>query len=233
MKMTLGLVALLSVSMSARAINVEFSGVEFSNEERSVIASIAETTETEVREVLPTLDLNLVLVVKTGTFVIEQTGETGKALSPGTIQWTVDNSRPEGVIAIARAHLRHTLFHEFHHLVRRWLIEGGDPTHRASFVGAAISEGMATAFARDFGGERAPWADYPDDIEAWVEEIRRLPTNGYRYDHWMFRHPDGRQWIGYRAGTYLVDRAMRASGKNAVELSTTPAKDILDMGSTR
>ena len=40
-------------------------------------------------------------------------------------------------------------------------------------------------------------------------------------------HPDGTRWIGYRAGTYLVDRAMRASGKSAADLVAMPTEDLL------
>jgi hypothetical protein len=46
----------------------------------------------------------------------------------------------------------------------------------------------------------------------------------------MFKHPDGRLWIGYRAGTYLVDRAMAKSGKTSVSLLTVPVQEIVEMG---
>ena len=41
------------------------------------------------------------------------------------------------------------------------------------------------------------------------------------------QHPNGTRWIGYRAGTYLVDRAMRASGKSAADLVAMPTEDLL------
>ena len=43
--------------------------------------------------------------------------------------------------------------------------------------------------------------------------------------HWMYRHPDGRRWVGMRAGTYVADQATRRSGKSAAELVN--AADIL------
>ena len=222
---TLSLV-LMSSGLPARAVNVEYHDdvYSFTQNERAVIQLIADATEKEVRAHLSGLAEPLVLIVRTGKYVIEQTGETGTALSAGTVQWTVDHQRPEGVVTIARNQLRHTLFHEFHHLVRGWLIDGGDSTLKSSFMGAVISEGMATVFARDFAGAKVPWAEYPNEVSHWAGELQRLPTRGYRYDHWMIRHPDGRQWIGYRTGTYLVDLAIEPRNffrKNIIPMSQT------------
>jgi hypothetical protein len=46
----------------------------------------------------------------------------------------------------------------------------------------------------------------------------------------MFDHPDGRRWIGYRTGTYLVDRAMAGSGKSTIDLLGATAAEIIEMG---
>jgi uncharacterized protein YjaZ len=43
----------------------------------------------------------------------------------------------------------------------------------------------------------------------------------------MFQHPDGRRWIGYRAGTLIVDRAIAASGASSAALVRVPTADIL------
>ena len=48
-------------------------------------------------------------------------------------------------------------------------------------------------------------------------------------EHWMRRHPDGRRWIGLKAGTYLVDRAMRASGQSAAELVSASTEEVLSL----
>jgi hypothetical protein len=66
------------------------------------------------------------------------------------------------------------------------------------------------------------------EIDAWAREVLALPANAPR-DVWLFRHPDGRRWIGYRVGTYLVDRAMRSAGKNSAELVRVPAAAIVAM----
>ncbi len=232
-KPRLSRVVIFLISMSAvshvHAVTVEFQdeNYEFTVEERDVVQSIADDTEIEVRKLLPSLDTDIVLVVSSSKYVIDITGEGGMAMSAGQVLWTVDHERPGGVIGIANAHLRHTLFHEFHHLVRGWLIEGGMPKN--SFMVGVVSEGMATAFARDFSGEDAPWSKYPDDVDGWVYELQSVAT-GDRYAEWMFLHPDGRKWIGYRAGTFLVDLAMEATGKNSADLVNVSADEIIELG---
>jgi uncharacterized protein YjaZ len=96
------------------------------------------------------------------------------------------------------------------------------------FMEGVVSEGLATAFARDAANEDAPWAKYPDDAERWVHELLQLPLTA-DYAQWMFFHPDGRPWIGYRAGTFLADRAIAASGRSAAALVRTDSRDVVEL----
>ena len=232
-KLSLGL-ALLP-SLNAQTILVEFSddvGYVFSEEEQAVIVEIASATHAEVRESLPLLPAEIRLTVSVGRAVIPETGEIGLAPQPGHVSWTVDPSRPEGIVAIARTSLRSTLFHELHHLARGYVVRGGAP--RTSFMDAVVSEGMATAFERDFAGTMPPWGDYPEDIVMWVEELLVLPMSAYgSYQEWMFQHPDGRRWIGYRVGTYIVDQAMMASGLSSADLVERSTEEILDFAGVK
>jgi hypothetical protein len=197
----------------------------FSPSERRTIEQIATATVAEVRRLLPMLSKQITLHVETDTNVIPEIGATGSADSPSTIRWRVDPDRAGGVQAIATSHLRTFLFHELHHLARGATLPPGS----GGYIDAMITEGLATAFERDFGGARPLWGIYPDNVGEWVTEVRALPTHIPRRD-WMFQHPDGRRWIGYKVGTYLVDRAMRASGKSAVDLVSVPADQILTLG---
>jgi len=210
----------------AHPTTVEFyivDGYRFSQAERDTIQNIADATALEVRRFLPTLAGELVLkVYPDGSDVIDETGAAGSVAVPRVVYWTVDPKRAGGVVAIAKTHLRSTLFHEFHHLVR------GMSVSPESLVDHVITEGMATVFERDFAGAVYPWGEYPDDVSAWVTELMALP-NDARRDPWMVRHPDGRRWIGYKAGTYLVDRAAKASGKSAAELVSASTEDVIRM----
>jgi hypothetical protein len=191
----------------------------------AVLRDIADATEVEVRTHLPTLEDQLRLVVQVGTQVIPETGEAAASIAPGVIAWTVDPGRPGGVTAIAQSHLRHTLFHEMHHLVRGWTFYGGAPSD--SFMHGVVSEGLATAFARDAAGDDAPWGQYSaDEACAWVAELRALPRDA-NYQQWMFQHPDGRRWIGYRAGTFIADEAIARGKTSAAALVETPWDGVL------
>ncbi len=213
-------VALAAVSCAPHEVAVEYAGREyiFSRAERSAIQRIADATASEVRGYLPGLPATLVLRVEPGSDVIPEIGAGATAVPPAWVRWTVDPTRPEGVLAITETHLRAALFHEFHHLVRG--------VRMNTLMDEVITEGAATAFERDFAGADPLWGQYPDDVSAWVRELRALPL-GARRDHWLFRHPDGRRWIGYKAGTYLIDQAMRRSGRNAADLVSVSTGDVL------
>jgi hypothetical protein len=199
-------------------------GRHFPRDARDAILEACAGTEPEVRALLPSLPATIELAAQAGASALPQTGERGCAVSPRRIDWIVDPSAHGGIAAIARAQLRATLFHELHHLARGWVRSGGAAP--ASFMDGVVSEGLATAFERDFGGRRPPWGDPPDEVAAWIAELMLLPASA-PYHHWMFRHPDGRQWIGYRAGTWIADRAIAASGRSAAELACAPAGEVL------
>jgi uncharacterized protein YjaZ len=196
----------------------------FAEEVRRAVQEVCAATAPELRALLPALPPRVELFVTAGSGVIPETGETGSAVTPRLVVWTVDPQRPEGVEAIVRAHLRPALFHEFHHLVRGWVFYGGEPPE--SFMYGVVCEGLATAFERDAAGSNPPWGTYPAEVESWVTELLSLPVSA-SYTDWMIQHPDGRRWIGYRAGTFIADRAIGASGRSAAALAQTPTAEIL------
>jgi hypothetical protein len=227
----LATVPMLAMPISAchdttEGIRTEFVGsYAFSATERRTIARIAGLTTLEARQHLPALAPQLILQVRSGTDVIPEVGAGAVVAGREFVRWTVDTGRPEGVVAIAERHLRATLLHEFHHLVRADV-----PGH--TLIDRVIGEGLATAFERDVAGVSPPWGQYPDDVETWVQELLAQPASANPQE-WLFRHPDGRRWVGMRAGTYLADRAMKALHRTAAELATTPTAEILAVASNQ
>lgn len=197
-------------------------GYRFSSEQRRAIGRIARGAIAEARQLLSVLPERIVLRVDADDNVSEMTNAAGSAVPPDRIYWSVDPGRGGGVVATAEQHLRPMLFHELHHLVRDASIG------RASLMDHVISEGMASAFERDHAGALYPFSEYPDDVAAWVAELMALPASA-DLNRWMFRHPDGRRWIGFRAGTYLVDRAMAASGQSSADLVATSTARVVDL----
>jgi hypothetical protein len=176
--------------------------------------------------VLPGLPLQLVLRVAASKNVIAETGEAGTMGLPNILEWRVDVHRKEGVLRIVETHLRPFLFYGLHHLVRDKAI----PLN--SLMDDVVTEGMATAFERDFAGARPPpWGMYSADSSEWAKELMALPKTTPASE-WMMRPTaanNQRRWMGIRAGTYLVDGAMRASDKSSAELVSTPTSDIIRM----
>lgn len=200
-------------------------GYRFSWADRRAIQRIADATAIEVRQLLPALPARLILRVRTGKKATPETGASGESNSPDVVYWTVDPGHEGGVGPIVKTYLRQTLFHEFHHLVRG-STAGGETT----FFERAITEGLATAFGRDFASGTVPWGAYPKDVATWVAEIRDWQSDASQ-EEWLSRHPDRRRWLTYRVGTYLVDRAMKASGRSSADLVSVSTDEILRMAS--
>ena len=212
---------------STTGIRTEFVGsYAFSATERRTIARVAGLATLEARRYLPALAPQLTLQVRSGKDVIPELGATATVGLSDWVQWTVDPDHPLGVVKIAETHLRGALFHEFHHLVRSVTIS------TETLMDHVVTEGLATAFERDFAGESRPWADYPDDVPKWVDELLLQPPTAKRSE-WLSRHPDGRRWIGYKAGTYLVDQAMKRLNRSSAELVATPPDEILAASTAR
>lgn len=193
---------------------------------RQHIARIAETATRDVAAILPGTPTTWTLEIGAGTMVIPETGEVGFASAPTRITWTVNPAVPGGVAAIVDARLRKVLFHELHHIARGWTREGGAPV--TSIMDAVIAEGMATVFAREHAGDVAPWGEAPAAVAEWARELDALPASALgAYGQWMFQHPDGRRWIGYRTGTWLVDEANRRSCGSSVTLVRAATADVV------
>jgi len=226
-KIIAGLMAIVALpfagaALSYRSRSIELQFVEhehtFSAAEKEAIEQVAAGAARDVRVHLPSLPETWKLVVTTGSNVIAETGENGTWVAPNEIVWTMDPSRD--IAATIRTQLRATLFHELHHLVRAQRVS------TPSLLDAVVTEGLATAFERDFGNTAPPWADIPVEIEAWTAEVLALPANAPRND-WLILHPDGRRWVGMLVGTFIVDRATKLTGRSAAALAHATTDDIV------
>jgi hypothetical protein len=203
-------------------VRTQFFGQHaFTGVERRTISRVASAAASEARRFLPSLPSQISLRVESGTRVIPEIGATAAAIPPDWIRWTVDPANPLGVTGVAETHLRAALFHEFHHLVR------GAANPPLSLMDHVVMEGLATAFERDFAAASPPWGTYsPEVASRWLQELLELPAT-VPLEHWITQHPDGRRWMGMRAGTYAVDLAMKKLGRTSAELATTPTSEIL------
>lgn len=196
------------------------SGRSLSRTELRELQQLADATFRDVRRQLDGLPTRLTLIVRWGKDVIPETGESGAAAFPGNIGLTLDPDRD--VLATIRTHIRPTLAHELHHLARASRVQP------RSLVDRVVNEGLATAFERDFAKIDPPWGRPGPEMMDWAAEILRQPDTT-EADSWMYRHPDGRRWIGMRVGTFLVDRASRSTGKTPADLVFAASGDIVGL----
>lgn len=193
---------------------------------KSLATRIGHDTAIELQRLLPALPTEVTVSLSLGNHVIPGLGFGASALDRHTVAFVVEPADQDTTQQTLEKHLRHTLFHECHHLVRGWVKRGG--LRQRHFIDGVICEGLASAFERDAAGYASPWCDYPEEAPGWVDELLALPVVA-NYRHWMFRHPDGRQWIGYKAGTYIADLAMERSGLDAAQLVSTSTEQILEL----
>ena len=226
----IGLVSVVIVEGGCERHDVDIeppsSGRALSAIERRELQRVADAAFRDVRAKLDGLPPRLTLIVQWGKDVIQETGENGAAGYPGNVGWTLDPDRD--VLALIRVQLRPTLFHELHHLARASRVAS------RSLVDNVVTEGLATAFERDFAKVDPPWGAPPPDADAmaWTKEILSQPE-GAELRAWMIRHPDGRRWVGYRVGTFLVDRAARASSRSSAALVFAQPEEILRLADIR
>jgi hypothetical protein len=195
----------------------------------ATVVAVANEAEADIRTHLPTLENDLYLLLHQTDVVIPETGDGGFTIGPHCIRWDVD---PDRGVAVARAHLRRTLFHECHHAVR--LQRRPEEAEVTDWPTVVVFEGLACAFADESGSARPSHEAYDEAvIEAWAAELLRQPVDD-TWPQWKFEHPDGRRNIAYRVGTWIADRAIARSGRSAAELVWAAPAEVMGLaGLTR
>jgi hypothetical protein len=197
-------------------------------EEEFIINSITES-EKKIRTLLPSLPKDITVSIQiTDKVFNENGGVIGRAERnfPAEVVIEVSNAYQGGVSETIRTGLISVIYHEFHHLARGWAIQ--DNKHDTEIYIATVNEGLAVVFSEIYTGVFLPWNKYPDTAEQWVKEIISLPKNS-DYRSWMFQHPDGRIGIGYKAGNFIIRKAMANSNKDILELSKLSHRKILKL----
>jgi hypothetical protein len=195
--------------------------------ETQVIASAAFH---HARALLPGLPPRLLLMVRWGKDVTPETGETGTNSLPAQIMFTIDPDRD--ALGVIRTWLRAMMLHELHHLARKAHAASAGGSMADGLVDRAVTEGLATAFERDFAKVDPPWGQAPPEVREWTRELLGQPDDSDRQT-WLVRHPDGRRWIAMRVGTFLVDEASRRSGRSAADLVFASTSEILALANVR
>ncbi|MEM1337352.1 MAG: DUF2268 domain-containing putative Zn-dependent protease [Bacteroidota bacterium] len=230
--LVLCLSACQSYSKKSTSVNVEVVFQEevysFTEKQKNFIFEVIVTAEKDVRKLLPTLPDSITVAVEKVDWDLDAVGGvTGRAESntPPVVMVQLSNAYREGNINAVYSGLRATLFHEFHHLSRGWAIQ--DNVFSPGIPNAMVNEGLAVVFAEIYTKTVYEANAYPEEADSWVQEILDLPLNASYADWVMGEHPDGRTYIGYRTGNFLIRKAMTTSGKTILELSALKPEEIM------
>jgi len=201
--------------------------LEFSEADQLRISNILSETHKRVHAFLPDLPDDVTITVTPVDWPLEAVGGvTGRADAPGDIKLQISNTYPGGLSSALEEGLEPAFMHELHHLVRGWTIN--DNQFGPGIQTAAINEGMAVVFSEALSGKQYPGNASPAEAAEWASEIHTLPLNADYYE-WMFSHPDGREAIGYRTGSYIIREAMDVSGLTIVEISQMSPQEVWDL----
>lgn len=237
--LTLIISTFISTTLVAQAVNqspqIEVTFPDITNqlsesEKDQIIASINEASN-EVSEILSGLPekikVEVQLIDRDITFVDGVVGWAAEHKPHGKVMAQISTVYPGGVVAAVKKGMRSFIFHEFHHLTRGWSVYQNEFGPGINL--AAINEGLAVVFVEEHTGVVHEVNAFPDDVHDWVLEILELPMDA-NYSEWVTgSHPDGRTSIGYRAGNYIIRKAMENSGKTVLELSELPPDLIFEL----
>jgi len=145
--------------------------------------------------------------------LIKETQDNGHAHNSEFLEFAFNPTVDEKGLKVILDDIKATVFHEMNHAARYNI-----PIFHTKFLDNCIMEGLATVFERDYGGSNPPYGKYPKNVADWVQEI--IDKNDmFVWQEYSFDHPDGRRWISYKVGTYIVDEAIKISGKGVIELT--------------
>lgn len=183
-----------------------------------------DTVAAEAAKILPSnFDfLNIQLEPVSSEYVIPETGVMGMTYDAMHLSIWFDPNVPYGV-SEAKKSIRGTVFHEMVHATTfehdAW---------RPDALFGAVSEGLATVFERDYSEVDPLWGKYENEatMRMWYEELKSLPQSDVKDRSYFVEHSDGRKWIVYKTGTWMIDNLL-GSGTDLFELMGLDYDDIV------
>jgi hypothetical protein len=204
--------------------------LKFTDSQKTFIREEIANTANEVRDLIPKLPDSIIVRVENVNWDLDiVNGVTGRTEtnSPPLVLIQISNNYHEGILDSVKRGLKSTIFHEFHHLSRGWAIQ--DNKFSYGIPNAMVNEGLAVVFTEIYTGNISDVNAYTEEADKWVKEIIALPLDASYSDWVMGEHPDGRTYIGYRTGNFLVRKAMTISGKSILELSALTPNEIIKL----
>jgi uncharacterized protein YjaZ len=208
-------------------MKIVFAESEFWDKNKKFIDKYTKTIEQaykKSKKLLPDIPDQLTFVLQTNDWeCIPEFGHGGNIHSSRLILLSLDPEMPyseEQLLLNTEA----TVVHELNHSARYEL-----GIQHKKFIEACILEGIACVFEREYSKLGSPlWAKYDTEvIKDWFNEVNKDILSNW--DDYMFLHPDGRRWIGYKVGTWIVDNAMKNSKKTIESITKLECSEIIEL----
>lgn len=206
---------------------INFSDKEF----QSQFAAGVDSAYTDVQKILDNIpekiDINF-----TDNGASDITGVGGFSFSRNQINLAV--SKDFGDRDMQMSNLRSTVFHESFHVQQGFTYSDSPFTA----LDAAVYEGSAIAFERDYAHNSAAYGDYSsnseEQLKEWLDEIRTVGTDYFENEEtwhkWAFYHPEyDEKWIIYKVGSWLVDNILLTNHLGIIDLKDKSADGILEL----
>mgnify|MGYP000347561187 FL=1 len=204
--------------------------LKFTEPQKVFILEVIRNSEEEVRNLLPNLPDSIKVIVENVDWNLDiVNGVTGRTETnhPPLVLIQISNNYQGGIIDSVYQGVKSTIFHEFHHLSRGWAIQ--DNKFSYGIPNAMVNEGLAVVFTEIYTGNINKVNAFTEEADHWVKEILALPLDASYSDWVMGEHPDGRTYIGYRTGNFLVRKAMIKSRRSILELSELMPNEIIKL----
>lgn len=188
------------------------------------VRKAAEKAASEVTEIIPFVPsyVNLVLHPVPKGEAIPETGVGGMTYSDeySSVFFESDVRYGKGQLL---EEVRTTTYHELTHAATFQY----EPWQPGALYGA-VAEGLATVFERDYAGSSPLWGKYESDdtMQGWLGELKKLPVGDSKNMDYFIKHSDGRKWIVYKTGTWIIDKLL-ADGEDLFELMKLKHTDVL------
>lgn len=130
-----------------------------------------------------------------------------------------------------KQNLYSAVLHEFFHVQQGFTYADSPFTA----LEAAIYEGCAVNFEREYAKNVAEYGDYSDipetKLKEWLDEIRDVGNEYFEnedvWHKWAFYHPEyDQKWIIYKVGTWLVDNILKENNLGILDLKDKSAAEI-------
>jgi len=214
-------------SVGKKSVNV----VSFEDEEVNTLflPKIVESYDS-LRLLLPSLPETINISFGTN-YAYGEDGVTGSALSRESMKIGIRIDQENRASQFDR--IKPVVFHEGYHVS-----QGFYNSEPCSAIEAAIYEGCATIFEREYTDSSPKWGDYSshdeETLRAWFEEIKTITADQYfepsgeTWRKWAFYDPDTKEgWRIYKVGTWIVENVISKIKLNIVELNSMSANEIL------